>query len=53
MAAAFMQTITAVPLICDWMAGMILGEAPPTDLSLFAPARFRSLGQPKEGSVAL
>ncbi len=39
-AAAFMQTITAVPLICDWMAGMILGEPPPVDLGLFAPARF-------------
>lgn len=39
-AAAFMQTITAVPLICDWMAGMIVGEAPPADLGLFAPARF-------------
>lgn len=39
-AAAFMQTITAVPLICDWMAGMIVGEPPPADLGLFAPARF-------------
>jgi sarcosine oxidase subunit beta len=39
-AAAFMQTITAVPLISDWMAGMILGEALPVDLSLFAPERF-------------
>ena len=32
-----METITAVPLICDWMAGMILGEAPPADLGLFRP----------------
>lgn len=39
-AAAFMQTITAVPLISDWMAAMILGEAPPADLNLFAPDRF-------------
>ena len=39
-AAAFMQTITAVPLICDWMAGMILGETPPADLSPFDPHRF-------------
>jgi glycine/D-amino acid oxidase-like deaminating enzyme len=39
-AAAFMETITAVPLVCDWMAGMILGEAPPADLGLFAPGRF-------------
>jgi len=38
-AAAFMQTITAVPLICDWMAGMLVGEPPPADLGLFAPAR--------------
>jgi glycine/D-amino acid oxidase-like deaminating enzyme len=39
-AAAFMETITTVPLISDWMAGMILGEAPPADLGLFAPERF-------------
>ena len=39
-AAAFMETITAVPLICDWMAGMILGEVPPADLTLFSPGRF-------------
>jgi len=39
-AAAFLETITAVPLISDWMAGMILGQAPPVDLSLYSPARF-------------
>jgi len=39
-AAAFMETITIVPLICDWIAGMIIGEPPPADLGLFAPARF-------------
>jgi sarcosine oxidase, subunit beta len=39
-AAAFMETITVVPLICDWMAGMILDETPPADLSLFDPKRF-------------
>jgi sarcosine oxidase subunit beta len=39
-AAALLETITAVPLISDWMAGMILGEAPPVDLSLYAPDRF-------------
>ena len=44
-AAAFMETITAVPLISDWMAGMILGEAPPVDLGLFAPGRFGALGR--------
>ena len=37
----FMETITTVPLICDWMAGMILGEAPPADLGLFAPGAVR------------
>lgn len=41
-AAAFLETITVVPLICDWIAGMIVGEAPPVDLALFAPARFAS-----------
>jgi glycine/D-amino acid oxidase-like deaminating enzyme len=39
-AAAFMQTITTVPLISDWMARMILGEMPPVDLSPLAPGRF-------------
>jgi sarcosine oxidase subunit beta len=39
-AAAFMQTITAVPLISAWMARMILGGTPPVDLSPFAPGRF-------------
>lgn len=40
LAAAFMQTITAVPVISEWMSGMILGEAPPADLALFSPGRF-------------
>jgi sarcosine oxidase subunit beta len=44
-AAGFMETITTVPLICDWMAGMILGEAPPADLGLFSPGRFGALGR--------
>jgi sarcosine oxidase subunit beta len=39
-AAAFMETITAVPVASDWMASMILGESPPVDLALFAPDRF-------------
>jgi sarcosine oxidase subunit beta len=41
-AASFMQTITTVPVISDWLAGMLLGEAAPADLSLFAPSRFSS-----------
>ena len=44
-AAGFMETITTVPLICDWMAGMILGETPPADLGLFSPGRFGALGR--------
>lgn len=45
-AASFLETITATPLISDWMAGMIVGEAPPVDLSLFAPDRFRRPANP-------
>jgi sarcosine oxidase subunit beta len=41
-AAAFMETITAVPVASEWMADMILGDSPPVDLSLFAPDRFRN-----------
>ncbi len=40
LAAAFMQTITAVPLISEWMAGLLLGETIPADLSLYSPSRF-------------
>jgi sarcosine oxidase subunit beta len=39
-AAAFHETISVVPLVTDWMAGLILGERPPADLSVFSPARF-------------
>jgi sarcosine oxidase subunit beta len=39
-AAAFLETITAVPVVSEWMASMILGERPPADLGLFAPHRF-------------
>jgi sarcosine oxidase subunit beta len=41
-AAAFLETITAVPVASEWMAGMILGESPPVDLAPFAPDRFRA-----------
>jgi sarcosine oxidase, subunit beta len=40
-AAAFLETITVVPLMSDWMAGMILGEVPPVDMGLYAADRFR------------
>ncbi len=39
-AAAFLETITAVPVASEWMADMILGGSPPVDLSPFAPDRF-------------
>lgn len=39
-AGAFLETITAVPVISEWMAAMILGESAPADLALFAPGRF-------------
>ncbi len=39
-AAAFLQTITAVPVVSEWMAQMILGESAPADLGHFAPDRF-------------
>jgi glycine/D-amino acid oxidase-like deaminating enzyme len=41
-AAAFLETITAVPVASEWMADMILGESPPVDLTPFAPDRFSS-----------
>jgi glycine/D-amino acid oxidase-like deaminating enzyme len=41
-AAAFLETITAVPVASEWMARMILGESIPVDLGLFAPDRFSS-----------
>jgi glycine/D-amino acid oxidase-like deaminating enzyme len=41
-AAAFLETITAVPLASEWLAGMILGDSAPADLALFAPDRFSS-----------
>jgi glycine/D-amino acid oxidase-like deaminating enzyme len=39
-AASFMETITAVPVASEWIAGMILGEKTPIDTALFAPDRF-------------
>jgi glycine/D-amino acid oxidase-like deaminating enzyme len=39
-AAAFLETITALPVASEWMAGMILGESIPVDLSRYIPDRF-------------
>lgn len=39
-AAAFLETITAIPVASEWMAGMILGESVAVDLAPFAPDRF-------------
>jgi sarcosine oxidase subunit beta len=44
-AAAFLETITAVPVASEWMADMILGKSPPVDLGLFAPDRFSGDGK--------
>jgi glycine/D-amino acid oxidase-like deaminating enzyme len=41
-AAAFLETITALPVASEWMAEMILGGSPPVDLAPFAPDRFSS-----------
>jgi hypothetical protein len=37
---ACLQTISTIPVLSDWVAGMMLGEEPPMDLSLYSPARF-------------
>ncbi len=39
-AAGFMQTITSVPVVSEWMAQMILGKELSADLSAYSPARF-------------
>lgn len=41
-ASSMIETITAVPLVCDWMAMMIRGETPPEDMQGFSPSRFDS-----------
>jgi sarcosine oxidase subunit beta len=38
--AGFMQTISSVPIVSEWMARMILGQALPIDLIAYDPARF-------------
>ena len=39
-ATSLMETITVVPLLCEWMAMMIRGQNPPMSLDLYSPARF-------------
>lgn len=39
-ATSLEETITAVPLISEWMAGMILGQTPPVSMDAYSPARF-------------
>jgi glycine/D-amino acid oxidase-like deaminating enzyme len=39
-AAGFLLTITALPVLSEWMARLLLGEQLPVDLNQFAPSRF-------------
>jgi sarcosine oxidase subunit beta len=39
-AAAFLETITALPVVSEWMSNLILGQPVPADLSAFALNRF-------------
>ncbi len=39
-ATSLMETITAVPLLAEWVALMLRGEAPPLLLDQYAPTRF-------------
>lgn len=39
-AAGFMQTITSVPVVSEWMAQMILGDEFPVNLRPYSPTRF-------------
>ena len=41
-AAGFLLTIPVIPLLCEWMARLLLGQDVPADLDQFAPDRFRS-----------
>lgn len=43
-AAGFLLTITALPVLSEWMARMILGEALPVSLEAYSPARFAAGG---------
>jgi sarcosine oxidase subunit beta len=48
-AAAFLETITVVPVVSEWMASMILGGTPPADLARYAPDRFSRPDRPQPG----
>jgi sarcosine oxidase subunit beta len=39
-ATSLVETITAVPLLSEWMAKMIQGQTLPVSLDLYSPARF-------------
>ncbi len=39
-ATSLLETITAVPLLSEWMASMIQGQTPPMPLDAYSPARF-------------
>ena len=39
-ATSLSETLTAVPLISEWMAGMILGKSLPVSLEAYSPGRF-------------
>ena len=41
-AASLVETITAVPLLSEWMAGVIQGDMLPISLDQFSPARFQN-----------
>lgn len=47
-ASSMVETITAVPLISEWMAKMILEYEPPASLQRFSPSRFASKMLPME-----
>lgn len=40
-ATSLVETITAVPVLSEWMAMMIQGQTIPESLDLYSPARFR------------
>lgn len=39
-ATSLVETITAVPVLSEWMSMMIQGQTPPESLDIFSPARF-------------
>ncbi len=41
-ATSLVETITAVPILSEWMAMMIMDKKPPSSLDQFSPSRFNS-----------